>query len=169
MTTTGRRGRLFRRDDAEFDDQTADLSEDEHAWWAAREEVAGVPTGHRPDEPPAEAAPSQFADYWTAESLFEGQAPPTADQPVDESTGPAAEDVEADLPGGMDLDSAHLVLQIEVGVEWEAITKAHRRLAMQYHPDRLIAYSPAAQELGRVRMAEINAAHATLRALHHHG
>ncbi len=69
----------------------------------------------------------------------------------------------------MDLDSAHLVLQIEVGVEWEAITKAHRRLAMQYHPDRLVAYSPAAQELGRVRMAEINAAHATLRALHHHG
>ncbi len=162
MTTTGRRGRLFRRDDAEFDDQTADLSEDEHAWWAAREEVAGVPTGHRPDEPPAEAAPSQFADYWTAESLFEEQAPPPPP--------PAEDSVEADLDlaGGMDLDSAHLVLQIEVGANWEAVTQAHRKLAKQFHPDRLYDHSPAAQELGRNRMAEINAAHATLRALHFH-
>lgn len=168
MTTTGRKGGLFRRNSPEMDGEAADLSEDEHAWWAARETVAGVPTGHGPEAPPPDAARAHFADYWTAESLFEGQAPPPPpDAPADEPAD-APDGDEIDLPGGMDLDSAHLVLQIDVGVEWEAITKAHRRLAMQYHPDRLIAYSPAAQELGRVRMAEINAAHATLRALHHH-
>jgi len=163
MTTTGRRGRLFRRADDDPDDRDADLSEDEHAWWAARDEVAGVPRGpQREEDPPPPPPDAQFADYWTPESLFEDQAPPPPP--------PAEETVEADLdiPGGMDLDSAHLVLQIDIGADWEAITRAHRALAKQYHPDRLIAYSPAAQEMGRDRMAEINAAHATLRALHFH-
>ena len=150
-----------------MDDQAADLSEDEHAWWAAREEVAGVPHGHAPDEPP-KAASSPFTDYWTAESLFEGQPPPSGADPTAPPAGDAT-DPHVEVPGGMDLDSAYLVLQVVVGGDWETITKAHRRLAMQYHPDRLIEYSPAAQELGRVRMAEINAAHATLRALHHYG
>ncbi|MET0664633.1 MAG: J domain-containing protein [Acidimicrobiales bacterium] len=66
----------------------------------------------------------------------------------------------------MDLDSAYLVLQIAIGVDWEEITSAHRRLAKLYHPDRLVTYSVDAQAMGRERMAQINAAHATLRALH---
>lgn len=162
MTTTGRRGRLFRRGEDDLDDRDADLSEDQHAWWAAREEVAGVPRGTSP--PPTDAAPepeSQFADYWTAESLFDEQPKP----PPPEAR---AEPPDLDVPGGMDLDSAHLVLQIPIGVDWEQITTAHRRLAKLYHPDRLMSYSPGAQELGRDRMSEINAAHATLRALHFH-
>jgi DnaJ-domain-containing protein 1 len=165
MTTTGRRGRLFRRaDEEQEDDDAADLSEDEHAWWAAREEVAGVPRGTPageasiPDGPTADTA-SGFSDYWSADSLFdEPQAEPP---PTDEPTG-------VDVPGAMDLDSAHLVLQVGIGVSWEEITKAHRKLAMQYHPDRLVDWSPEAQDLGRARMAEINAAHATLRGLHFH-
>jgi len=162
MTTTGRRGRLFRQAEDDPDDRDADLSEDEHAWWAAREEVVGVPRGPQPDlDPPPPPPDSNFSDFWTAESLFDEQAPPPP---------PAGDTVDADLdvPGGMDLDSAHLVLQIEIGSDWEAVTRAHRRLAKQYHPDRLVEYSPSAQEMGRNRMAEINAAHATLRALHFH-
>ncbi len=161
MTTTGRRGRLFRRAEDDLDDRSADLSEDEHAWWAAREGVAGVPRGTAPEPEAPTEAESHFSDYWTAESLFEEQAPPP---PPEDHT------VEADLdvPGGMDLDSAHLVLQIDIGADWEAITRAHRKLAKQYHPDRLVDYSPEAQDIGRARMAEINAAHATLRALHFH-
>jgi len=162
VTSTGRRGRLFRRGDDDLDDRHADLSEDEHAWWAAREEVAGVPRGPAPDVEDAPKEPaSLFADYWTAESLFEKKArrPPPP---------PPATDAEPDVPRGVDLDSAHLVLQIPVGTDWERITSAHRRLAKLYHPDLLISYSPAAQALGRNRMAEINAAHATLRALHFH-
>ena len=162
MTATGRRGRLFRRAEPDLDDRDADLSEDQHAWWAARDGVAGVPRGTTPDPDEAEDTDTHFSDYWTAESLFEEplRPPPTG--------APEDGDADVDLPGAMDLDSAHLVLQIEVGADWETVTKAHRGLAKQYHPDRLVAYSPEAQELGRARMAEINAAHATLRALHHY-
>ena len=166
MTTTGRRGRLFRRAEDEGEDDAADLSEDEHAWWAAREGVAGVPRGPAPDDEveDADEAQSGFSDYWSAESLFEEQArpkPPPAGS--NEASPPIIE-----VPGAMDLDSAHLVLQVKVGVDWEDVTSAHRRLAKLYHPDRLISYSPEAQDLGQARMAEINAAHATLRALHFH-
>jgi DnaJ-domain-containing protein 1 len=159
MTTTGRRGRLFRRaEDLLVDDEDADLSEDEHAWWAARDGVAGVPRGTSTAE---HEAPTEgdtgFQDYWSPESLFEEQQA---------TTPPTDEHAAVDVPGGLDLDAAHLVLQVRIGVTWEEITAAHRRLAKLYHPDRLVEWSPEAQELGRKRMAEINAAHATLRALH---
>jgi hypothetical protein len=165
MTTTGRRGRLFKRaEDLLEDDETADLSEDEHAWWAAREGVAGVPRGNAPppEAPTDSAEESKFEDYWSAESLFDEQQTKAAPPP------PHGEAHELDLPGAMDLDSAHLVLQVRIGVTWEEITAAHRKLAKLYHPDRLIEYSHEAQEIGRGRMAEINAAHATLRALLFH-
>ena len=163
MTTTGRRGRLFTRGHDDLDDRGADLSDDEHAWWAAREGVAGVPHGTNPppveeDQPEPE---SEYAQTWTTESLFERRArqrPPRATPPPADKSAPGQ--------GGMDLDSAHLVLQISIGVDWEEITSAHRRLAKLYHPDRLVTYSVDAQAMGRERMAQINAAHATLRALH---
>jgi DnaJ-domain-containing protein 1 len=161
MTTTGRRGRLFRRADEDLlDDDAADLSEDQHAWWAAREEVAGVPRGTpiEDEEPPATGTAE--SGYWSAESLYDEQKP--QDPPPAEDPGAAT------MPGAMDLEAAHLVLQVPVGVEWEDLVKAHRKLAKLYHPDRLVEWSPEAQELGRQRMAEINAAHATLRALHFH-
>ncbi len=169
----------------DLEDQPADLSEDEHAWWVAREKVAGVPRGprHEAEAPPRPPDPP-LADQWTADSMFSRSRPqpPTASAPGrrDHRRGRGDQDhrrgrgsrqtVEADLavPGGIDLDSAHLVLQVDIGVDWEAITRAHRTLAKQFHPDRLFAFSPDAQELGRIRMAEINAAHATLRALHFH-
>lgn len=160
MTATGKRTRLFRRaEDLLEADDSADLSEDEHAWWAARDGVAGVPRGASPDEDEPDEG-SQFSDYWTAESLFE--EPPPSSEPASD----AGDDDE--LAGEMDLDAAHLVLGVPIGAEWEAVTKAHRRLAKQYHPDLLVEYSAEAQDLGRSRMAEINAAHATLRTLHFH-
>ena len=188
VNAAGRRGRLFRRGDDDLEDQAVDLSEDEHAWWVAREKVAGVPQGprHAAEAPPRPPDPPA-AREWTADSMFSRRRPqpppPSADErpspPAAETaetaeatddTGEAEETVEADLavPGGIDLDSAHLVLQVDIGADWEAITRAHRTLAKQFHPDRLFAFSPDARELGRNRMAEINAAHATLRALHFH-
>ena len=165
MTTTGRRGRLFRRaEDLLVDDDDADLSEDEHAWWAARDTVAGVPRGGPAEPEQTTEGDSHFQDYWSNESLFEEQqaTPPPSGEPAAEQAPTV------DVPGGLDLDAAHLVLQVRIGVTWEEITAAHRRLAKLYHPDRLVEWSPEAQELGRTRMAEINSAHATLRALHFH-
>ncbi len=164
VTAAGRRGRLFRRVD-EPEDQDADLSEDEHAWWAAREGVQAVPRGAPTlvEDAEEEAGDPQFADHWTTESLFDDQpdwfARATAREPSTERALP-------DAPPSMDLDAAHLILQVPVGADWDDVTAAHRRLAKLYHPDRLVAYSPEAQSLGRNRMAEINAAHAALRSLH---
>ena len=176
MTTTGRRGRLFRREDGALDDRGADLSEDEYAWWAAREKVAGVPQGPKlgGEATPKPSPGSPFAAYWSAKARVDDQPPPAPPPPRPppkaeaeaEPTEAEPEPADLEVPGGMDLDSAHLVLQIKIGVDWEDITSAHRRLAKLYHPDRLVSYSPDAQALGRTRMAEINAAHATLRSLH---
>jgi hypothetical protein len=161
VPTTGKRGRLFRRGNEDLGEDDADLSEDEHAWWAAREGVASVPRGSVvEDEVAAADEGTQFADYWTTESLF--------DEPARRPGPPKEPDHEVLSDLAMDLDAAHLVLQVAVGASWEDISRGHRTLAKLYHPDRLVAYSPDAQELGRIRMAEINAAHATLRALHHH-
>jgi hypothetical protein len=148
-------GRILRRDALEAEDRDADLSEDEHAWWAARDGVSAVPRGHQQQAAEDSEEPeSHFSDYWTAESLFE--TPPPG----------AATGTDADEMTSMDLDEAHLVLQVPIGAEWEDITTAHKRLAKLYHPDRLVELSDAAQQLGRGRMAEINAAHAALRTLH---
>jgi len=160
MATVSGRKRLFRRGDLAGPDDNADLSEDEHAWWAAREEVGGVPRGSRGAGAPADEDPEtdpQFADYWTTESLFEH---PPGGEPVDE---PPSLDDDDPL---MDLDVAHLVLQVPIAATWEEITRARRSLVKLYHPDRLLDLSPDAQRLGRDRMAEINLAHATLRRLH---
>ncbi len=154
-------GRIFKRDADAPEDRDADLGEDEHAWWARREEINAVPRGDRRnvEEPPP--ADSTFNDYWTAESLFD-------EPPATLRSEPAPEDVPAEPAHGMDLDAAHLVLQVPIGADWDDITAAHRRLAKLYHPDRLVELSAEAQDVGRQRMAEINAAHASLRALHFH-
>lgn len=167
MPTTGKRGRLFRRGEDGLGESDADLTEDEHAWWAARATVGGVPRGNLTDADEDEAAdeePSQFSDYWTAESLFERRRQRTREAQAHTEAPPTHEVLQR---MAMDLDAAHLVLQVKVGSSWEQITQAHRQLAKLYHPDRLMSWSERAQELGRDRMAEINAAHATLRALHH--
>lgn len=166
MAPTSRRTRLFRRTDGDETD-AADLTEDEHAWWAAREEVAGVPSGRWVDDEAPDPTPdAQFSDYWTTESLF-GTAPPAEE--ADAGPGPTAA-ADAGEPAvdeaPMDLDAAHLILQVEVGADWDDVTRAHRRLAKLYHPDRLLELSPVAQDLGHARMADINLAHAALRALH---
>jgi DnaJ-domain-containing protein 1 len=168
VTATGRRGRLFRRAEDELDGQDADLSEDEHAWWAAREDVQAVPRGSTVAWPSAEPEPDpdpHFSDYWTARSLFD-DPPDRFARAARDSDDPRSGPEPVEPAPSMDLDAAHLVLQVRVGSAWDDITAAHRRLAKLYHPDRLMAYSPDAQALGRERMAEINAAHAALRALH---
>lgn len=165
VTVTGRRGRLFRRAEDELDGQDADLSEDEHAWWAARDDVQAVPRATTVAWPAAEPEPDpQFSDHRTARSLVD--KPPDRFAKAARDSDPRRGREPAAPAPSMDLDAAHLILQVRVGSAWDDITAAHRRLAKLYHPDRLVAYSPDAQALGRERMAEIDAAHAALRTLH---
>jgi DnaJ-class molecular chaperone len=109
----------------ESDPDSVDLSGEEHSWWADREDLAGgVPAGGqgssrnkgRPRAQPTDPKHSTFEDYFTPESLFE--------MPVDDDRKGPSED-----PYG--------TLGLPETASWEQITAAHRRLAMQHHPDRL--------------------------------
>lgn len=119
-------GRRKRRDDDEIiesDPDNVDLSGEEHSWWADREDLGGVPEGGqgssrrkgRPRVQPTEAKHSAFEDYFSSESLFE---PPTPD----DMRGPS--------------EDPYRTLGLPETATWEQITAAHRRLAMEHHPDR---------------------------------
>lgn len=165
---------------------------DDHAWWADRRTLSGPPASPQaagtPPTEPDESAPFAFAAWdtdtapadpgsdphgsgepgpapstdWSAEALFAdaGFDPtgPTVAPPVDDGT--------TIVVVATGLDEARLVLGVTAQADWDQITKAHRSLAMQFHPDRLGDLSPDAQELGRHRMAEINRAYETLREHH---
>ena len=163
----GRFGRLFGGDtEPDAGDETVALSgNDDHAWWADRRSLSGAPTGApaagRDDDRPDGDEPEY--EKWSAEALFaDAGFDPTFPPPE-----PEQDDGTTTLLIDSDLDEARLVLGVGLGATWKAVTKAHRTLAMQFHPDRLIAQSPAAQELGQQRMAEINRAYDMLRDHHH--
>lgn len=54
------------------------------------------------------------------------------------------------------------VLGVERGADPATITKAYRRLAREYHPDRYLTAQPQIAELAARRMADINIAHEVL-------
>lgn len=96
---------------------------------------------------------------WSAEALFAD-----AGFDVSEPAQPPPQDDGATtvlVSGG--LDEARLVLGVDEAADLAEVTAAHRRLAKQFHPDRLGHLSGDAQELGQARMAEINRAFETLR------
>ena len=54
------------------------------------------------------------------------------------------------------------VLGVERGSRADVITKAYRRLARQYHPDRFAASQSALQDIAQQKMSEINIAYEVL-------
>ena len=117
---------------------------DEHAWWAARDELDSnkIPTGRT--KKPVEEAPrhSSFEDYYSTESLF-------------------------DWTGGQDglLDESdpYVVLGLPPSASWEEISAAHRRLAKLHHPDRLVNASVEERAVGDRRIRDLNVAYMELR------
>jgi DnaJ-class molecular chaperone len=58
----------------------------------------------------------------------------------------------------------HEVLGVRPGASRAEIVAAYRKLAAQYHPDKLATSAPEIQELAARRLREINAAYGELRA-----
>lgn len=58
---------------------------------------------------------------------------------------------------------AHEVLGVDPAADQQQITDAYRRLAQQYHPDKVATLAPEFQELAERRMKEINGAYRALR------
>lgn len=163
-----RRGRLFGRDEATGDETVAMSGNDDHAWWADRRTLAGASASTNTSGIPgsevhdAEQRPDLEPDRWSAEALF-------ADAGFDPSgpaTAPPRDDGATTIVMTTGLDEARLVLGVTAEADWPTITKAHRALALQFHPDRLGDLSSDAQQLSRHRMTEINRAFDTLRDHH---
>lgn len=134
------------------DDETSDedenvhiASDEEHAWWAAREEFDSnkIPHG-RTKKPPVEEAPkhSAFEDYFSTESLF---------------------DWTGDEGGIFDETDPYVVLGLPPSATWEEISAAHRRLAKLHHPDRMQDASEEEREASDRRIRELNVAYMELR------
>jgi hypothetical protein len=144
-----------RRREADADEaDTVDLDGEEHAWWAAREELdnAYAPRKKKQEQPPPSR--STFSEYFSTESLFSWTR---ADEPKDSPP----ED------GGAHLDVEHPdpyeVLGLPEDATWKQIVAAHRRLAKQHHPDRLGSASAEQRHRSDRRMRQLNIAYSELR------
>lgn len=85
---------------------------------------------------------------------------PTAVNPADQARSRATAPPKAPSGPGK---TAHEVLGIAPGASLADVTSAYRKLARQYHPDRVADLGPEFSELAERRMKEINAAYQLLR------
>jgi hypothetical protein len=143
-----RRKRKERRAEADADaEDNVDLSGDEHAWWAGREDLdAGVPRGkrRRPADPDPSGRPTgrAFNDYFSTQSLYD---PPETAEPATPEHSPYA------------------FLGVPETATWEEITAAHRRLAKLHHPDRHSHSTEAERQDSEARIRDLNVAYSELR------
>ncbi len=82
-----------------------------------------------------------FEAYYSTESLFRTPVEPQ---------------VEAD-------DGPYGVLGLPRTADWEQVSKAHRRLVSQLHPDRYVGDDDVVREAAERRVRDVNEAYATIR------
>jgi DnaJ-class molecular chaperone len=142
--------RRRRKDEARPDakdenDGNVHLDDQEHAWWASRDELDSnkAPSGrskHKPVED--EVKRNTFEDYFSTESLFDWTG--SQDSIFDET-------------------DPYVVLGLPPSASWDEISAAHRRLAKLHHPDRLVDPTPEQAETSDRRIRELNVAYMELR------
>lgn len=84
--------------------------------------------------------------------------------PHDDTPPPKAEPDEPQ-PVEVGPTRAHQVLGVPLGAFCHEVSQAHRKLALEHHPDRVAGMGPGAREYSEERMKEINAAYDELRRL----
>jgi DnaJ-domain-containing protein 1 len=151
------RGRGGRHED-DADEATVALSDDEHAWWASRDELAHayVPPAKKQRQEPEAEKRSGFKEYFTAESLFTQGA--SRDPGSDGGDRDGSDDA---VRGGK--SNPYVVLGLPDSASWEQISTAHRRLAKLHHPDRLLDATPEKRKQSEAQMRELNIAYSELR------
>ncbi len=123
------------------------LNDEEHAWWAARDELASgrVPQGRRRRRAPEEPKQSAFEQYYTSESLFDWSGD------------------DADGEHVLDHSDPYVVLGLPTSATWEEISSAHRRLAKLHHPDHQQDATPEERARCEERIRQLNIAYTELR------
>lgn len=87
---------------------------------------------------------SGFEAYYTPESLFESAS--------------------SSLPAGPDHDEgAYAVLGLAVSASWEEVSRAHRALVSELHPDRYVDADETVRDAAERRVRDVNEAFATIR------
>lgn len=146
-------------DDTEDPDETVDLDDAAHAWWAQRP----VEELWRPrDEAPPEPAPAPERDVLAEHFGADWRTSFGFDPPLATSDRPPPEDDPADQELPEDGD-AYAVLGVEPTATWEEIVAAHRTMARRHHPDRVATEGAEAVAAAEERIVRINAAYAELR------
>lgn len=146
---------FFKRTIPENDDETVSLADDDHAWWAGRDELQQVFVPRRREVPGA-APPDPvgntggFTEQYSTESLFNWASSTEPDDPTHGGTG---------LP----LDP-YRVLGLEPGASLSEVVAAHRSLAKRYHPDQLVDADDADRFEAAQTMSTVNAAYQELRS-----
>jgi hypothetical protein len=138
------------------DPEFVSLSDGEHAWWAAREDLerAWAPTVRPDDDNDDDGEParvSQFETQFSSESLFDWA------EGADTFT-----EGEAELPRAP--DDPYAVLGVRSTATWDEIVAAHRQLAKLHHPDRLQEAGPDQRASSETTMRLVNAAYRELQA-----
>ena len=109
--------------------------------------VSAEPTGaERAEEGPAPQG--TFTDYFSNESLF-GASPPR-EEPLEA----------VPLPSGQD---AYSLLGVSRQASWKEISRAHRRLVSELHPDRYVDSDDETREAAERRVRDVNEAFSEIR------
>jgi DnaJ-domain-containing protein 1 len=138
------------------DPEFVSLSDEDHAWWAAREELERawapaarpVDDGEGGDDKPHNL--SEFQKKFSSESLFDWA------EGTDTFT-----DGEPELPRAP--DDPFGVLGVPSTATWDEVVAAHRQLAKQHHPDRLQEAGDDQRAESENTMRQVNAAYRELR------
>lgn len=93
--------------------------------------------GHRTRDPRADRG---FEAYFSTESLFDSS-------PVDP----------------MEAEGPYAALGLTRAASWEEVSKAHRNLVAQLHPDRYVGAEDDVREAAEERVRVVNEAYATIR------
>ncbi len=135
------------------DDDSVSLDDEDHAWWAGRDELkkAFVAKPRSAEPGPTEVnRPSAFEEKYSTESLFNWADGPDPDDPTHGGQGSLLD------PYG--------VLGLQPGATLEQVVGAHRALAKTYHPDRQLDATEADRLLADQTMRRVNAAYHELRS-----
>jgi hypothetical protein len=124
------------------------LADDANAWWARREHLEQGYSPPPKKTPEPERKQSGFDQYFSTESLFDWTAPNQGNGNADALFDPS---------------DPYVVLGVAASASWEEITGTHRKLAKQYHPDRLLHATDEERRASEERMREINIAYQELR------
>ena len=133
-------------------DDSVSLADDDHAWWAGRDELQKVfvPKPRIDDDVDQPAPHSEFEDKYSTESLFNWADGPEPDDPTHGGQGT--------------LLDPYAILGLQPGATLDEVVNAHRSLAKRYHPDRQHGAGDAERRHADETMRRVNAAYQELRS-----